>query len=66
MSDRSIVDERRLAEAVDLYDRGQLSSGAAAALVGIPRTVFMTKLADFGVDIFRLSREELERDLERA
>lgn len=61
-----IGSKARLAAAVKLYALGRLSSGAAAALGGIPRTVFLSKLADFEVDTFRLSREELERDLERA
>lgn len=56
----------RLAAAVKLYELGRLSTGAAATLAGVPRTVFLTKLADYGVPTFRLSKEELERDLERA
>ena len=41
------------------YELGRLSSGAAANLAGIPRTVFLTKLADYGVDTFRLTETEL-------
>lgn len=54
--------ELRLAAAVKLYELGRLSSGAAARLAGIPRVVFLTKLADYGVDTFRLTEEELERE----
>jgi predicted HTH domain antitoxin len=54
--------ELRLAAAAKLYEIGRLSSGAAAALAGIPRTVFLTKLADYGVDTFRLTQDELQRD----
>lgn len=61
-----IDSEARLAAAVELYELGRLSSGAAATLAGIPRTVFLAKLGDFGVDTFNLSRAELERDCERA
>lgn len=61
-----IGSEARLAAAAKLFEIGRLSSRAAATLAGIPRTVFLSKLADFGVDTFRLSREELERDFERA
>lgn len=50
----------RLAAAVKLFELGRLSSGAAARLAGIPRALFLTKLADFGVDTFTHSREELE------
>jgi predicted HTH domain antitoxin len=54
--------ELRLAAAVKLHELGRLSSGAAAALAGIPRTVFLGKLADYGVDTFRLTQGEIERD----
>jgi len=55
-----------LAAAVKLYELGRLSSGAAAQLAGIPRVVFLTKLADYGVPTFRLTEEELRRELENA
>lgn len=51
--------EVRLAAAVKLYELGRLSSGAAASLAGIPRTVFLTKLAEYGVETFHLSEDEL-------
>ena len=51
----------RMASAVKLYEMGRLSSGAAARLAGVPRVVFLSKLADYGVDTFQLSEEELQR-----
>jgi predicted HTH domain antitoxin len=51
--------ELRLAAAMKLYELGRLSSGAAAELAGIPRCLFLTKLADYGIDTFRLTEEEL-------
>ena len=51
----------RMASAVKLYEMGRLSSGAAAHLAGVPRVVFLSKLADYGVDTFQLSEEELQR-----
>ena len=51
----------RLAASVKLYELGRLSSGAAARLAGVPRVVFPSKLADYGVDTFRLTADELER-----
>jgi len=50
-----------LAAAVKLYEIGELSSGAAASLAGLPRVAFLSRLADFGVDTFRLTEEELLR-----
>jgi predicted HTH domain antitoxin len=54
--------ELRLAAAVKLYELGRMSSGAAAALGGVPRAVFLAKLADYGVDAFRLTEDELARE----
>ena len=53
----------RLAAAVKLLELGRLSSGAAARLAGLPRTLFLTKLADFGVATFTHTREELEGEV---
>lgn len=58
--------ELRMAAAVKLYELGRLSSGAAAHLAGIPRTLFLTKLSDYGVAAFSMTKEELRRDLENA
>ena len=54
--------ELRLAAAVKLYELGRLSSGAAAQLAGIPRPVFLMKLGEYGVDTFRLTKEELQQE----
>ena len=54
--------ELRLAGAVKLYEIGRLSSGAAAQVAGIPRPVFLTKLADFGVDTFRMTEEDFRQE----
>jgi predicted HTH domain antitoxin len=54
--------ELRLAGAVELYEIGRLSSGTAAGVAGVPRTVFLTRLAEFGVDTFRLTEEDLRQE----
>ena len=54
--------ELRMAAAVKLYELGRLSSGAAARLAGVPRTLFLSRLVDYGVDTFKLSEEELKRE----
>jgi len=51
-----------LAAAVKLYELGRMSSGAAAKLAGVPRTVFLMRLADYGVDTIKLSEEELRQE----
>ncbi len=52
----------RMAAAVKLFELGRLSSGAAARLAGVPRTVFLSRLADYGVDTFRLTEEDLLKE----
>jgi len=66
MAPEGLGNELKLAAAIKLFELGKLSSGAAAALAGIPKPLFLSKLADYGVVTFRLSEEELERDLQNA
>ncbi len=55
----AFADEIRLAGAMKLYEIGRMSSGAAARLAGIPRVEFLARLAEFGIDTFRLTRDDL-------
>ncbi len=59
-------DEVKLAAAVKLFELGRLSSGAAAVLAGIPRTAFLAKLGEYGVNTFNLTETELAEDLTNA
>jgi predicted HTH domain antitoxin len=54
--------EIRLAAAMKMYEMGRISSGAAASLAGIPRTVFLSKLADYGIDTFSLTKDDFEKE----
>jgi predicted HTH domain antitoxin len=56
----------RMAAAVKLFELGRLSSGAAARLAGVPRVVFLTRLADYGVDTFSLTEEQLQQETRLA
>lgn len=66
LSSQALGEELRMAAAVKLYELGRLSSGAAARLAGVPRVVFLSKLANYGVDTFSLSEEQLQRETHLA
>ena len=65
-SPEQFSEEAKLLVAVKLYELGRLSSGASAKLVGIPKPLFLMKLADYGVDTFQLIEEDLQQDLASA
>ena len=52
----------RMAAAMKLYELGKISSGAAAALAGVPRVAFLSKLVEYGVDAFRLTEEQMQQE----
>ena len=62
----NVGDALRMAAAVKLFEMRRLSSGAAAALAGIPRVVFLSKLADYGVDTFDLTEDEFAKETRLA
>jgi Uncharacterised protein family (UPF0175) len=51
-----------MAAAAKFFELGRLSSGAAAQLAGVPRLVFLSRLAEYGVDTFRLTEADLLRE----
>lgn len=62
----AVGDAVRLAAAVKMYEVGRLSAGAAAALAGVPVPVLLSRLAEYKVDAFRLSGDEVARDAQSA
>jgi predicted HTH domain antitoxin len=66
MDSEEAAETLRMAAAVKLYEIGRLSSGAAAELAGVPRVVFLSRLADYGVDTFDLTEAEFQRETRLA
>lgn len=55
-----------MAAAAKLFESRRLSSGAAARIAGVPRVVFLSRLADYGIDTFRLTEEQLQKETRLA
>ncbi len=66
LSPEQFSEQMLLLVAVKLHEMGRLSTGAAARLAGIPKPLFLAKVADYGIDTFRLTEEELRQDLASA
>ena len=58
--------EAKWAMAVKLFEMKRLSSGMAAALLGVDRVSFLLKLGDYGVPMIDLTEAELLSDLANA
>ena len=58
--------EALMAMAVKLFELGRLSSGSAAALVGLDRVSFLLSLSNYKVAMIDTSPEDIARDFENA
>ncbi len=58
--------EARMAIAARLFEKGKLSLGQAAEVVGMSKREFMENLSSFGVSLFNYSPSDLDRDFENA
>ena len=58
--------EAKMAMAVKRFEMRRLSSGMAAALVGMDRVSFLLRLSDFGVPMIDLDADELAEDIANA
>ena len=65
-SPKQFNEEAKLLVAIKLYELGRLSSGTAAKLADTPKPLFLMKLADYGVEVFHLTEEDLQQDLASA
>jgi hypothetical protein len=53
-------------QAIELYRSGQLSTGLAARMAGVPRTTFFYLLSQHGLSPFGEEPDEIEEDLKHA
>jgi len=58
--------EAKWAMVVKFFEMKRLSSGMAASLLGVNRTTFLMKLADYNIPLIDLTEEELLSDLANA
>jgi len=58
--------EARMTIASKLYEKGKLSLGQAAEVVGLSKRAFMEILGAYGVSVFNYSSSDLDQDLENA
>ena len=58
--------EAKMAMAVKLFEMKRLSSGMAAALVGLDRVSFLLNLHHYGAAMIDLDEEELLSDMNNA
>ncbi|MBN1925254.1 MAG: UPF0175 family protein [Prolixibacteraceae bacterium] len=58
--------EAKMLLASRLYEKGKLSLGQAAELVGLSKRAFMEILGDYDVSIFNYPPSELENDIKNA
>ena len=54
----------RLYAALMLFSSGKLSSGAAAAMAGVPRVMFLDLCAEHKIPVSQLAPDELRRELD--
>lgn len=66
LSHDAFAAEVRMAAAAKLFELGRLSSGSAADLAGVPRVVFLYRLADYNVPVIHQTKQELEQDLKNG
>ncbi len=56
----------RIYAALMLFQQGKLSSGAAAAMAGVPRVMFLDLCADYDIPVSQITGDELRREMQRA
>jgi len=66
LDSEKVGDALLLAAAVQWFESGKLSAGAAAELAGISKPAFIERLKDHGAPHFRQNGEELREEISNA
>lgn len=64
--EKHFLKEVKILAAVKLYELNRLSLGKAAKLAGVDKVDFIKVLGEHKVSIFKLTKEELAKDIEDA
>jgi len=66
LDSKNMGDALLLAAAIQWFESGKLSTGAAAELAGISKPAFIERLKDFGASHFFQNEGELHEEIENA
>jgi predicted HTH domain antitoxin len=66
MIDRPAKDDALESIVLELYRRGEISSGKAAELVGLPRTAFIQHASALGIPFFDMTEEEWRTEVDQV
>ncbi len=55
--------ELKMIMAGELYERGKMSLGQAAKLVGISKSMFIETMGDYGYSVFGSNEEDILNDI---
>lgn len=58
--------EAKMLLASRLFERGKLTMGQAAEMVGLSKRTFMELLGEYDISIFNFSESELDNDIKNA
>lgn len=64
--EKHFLNEVKILAAVKLYELNRLSLGKASKLAGLDKIDFIKVLGEHKVSIFKLTKEELTKDVENA
>ena len=66
LSPKKFQEMVRIHLAVKLYELGGLSTGGAAEFAGMPKTTFLSRMSEYGLDTFDFPADELVQDVANA